>query len=331
MSLKRLHEAVKSLIRHHIDEHGRLSCGGSVMSEKSQHGEMLSRWSDMLKKAYELSGFSATFLDDNYADERAMQILQKMGCFQGYAEFVEIPTRVAMSDGSDIVGKSHTQPFMQELSPATIHGLSKQDLQYLLRAIKKHYDLVGDDDITHAVDEYKVLLQDKQAAAVEVKTDAVYAQLQECCADGALIFADTFINVLCQQYLKPLMMERGITRENASWLTQGMKSNMAMALSAPISRINLSHIIGQAVHDVLHSIAYDKSATREIVAKIKYVVASSQDAYQLLQLGMDGIGTGAGEFAAHQVLHKLPKLNRAPEEDMGDIVLPAIFRQPVVC
>lgn len=333
MSLKRLHEAVKSLIRPHIDEHGRLSCGGTVSSENNQQHMLMSRWSDMIKKAYVLSNFSSTFMDEDHQDERAIRILQKMNCFNDSADFLEVPSRVGMGDDSDISGKKFTQPFLQDLTITTIHDLSDQDLQCLLRALKKHYDAVTEEDEHDEVKKYRLLLQDKHSAQVDDFADTVFVQLQECCNDGALIFADSFVHVLCQNYLKPLMIERGISRENAVWLTQGVKSNIAMALSGPVMHQSLSDMITHAVCDMLRSIGLDPYSVSKIQTEIDAVVATSQDSYNLLQLGMDGVGADAGQFAAHQVIHHLPRLNTpvTADDQEVEVELPAAINLRVVC
>lgn len=223
------------------------------------------------------------------------------------------------------------------LKGETIHDdMSLDDVKCLLthlRSIEKSYGLcldgeknciLANPDKKKITEEYqKYTRQKNRVSRLDTAVERISADLSGKMASGAKCFSNAFISTLIDKYFVPLLINQGIQRKTASWSMQSVKSAIALSLSANLGAVAISIIIQNALGAGLTKLGINPDTITRVTSEIGTIIEFTNNPLSLIDLGINGIASTAGQTAAYQVIRALPKLKyepKATEEHVEHVV-----------
>lgn len=310
MALSRLKRTIEKLIAEQADEDLQavnVSTPKRLFMHSDRPAPSGQRWQAQ-KRIFMGKNALTLFIQETHLGEHAYDVITRISqhnatctdllCGTTFVGTGDINQPLSFPTGS-------TDPIGESIFAQPGEKVSKNDLLSLNKYLQKH--AVDDDDIlphTHSAVMHCDILQQR--------SESVYDLMQSRCVEGAKSFTQSFIETFGDKYLKPWLINQGVHHENAATMIQGLKNASLVALTHSLYRVLVSTIVKSALETVLTNAGFDKDAVAGLATKVATVMAITDDPFNLIELGVNGMGAQAGEFAAWELIYKLPKLKKEP-------------------
>jgi|GEM_PF-6659543 hypothetical protein len=171
--------------------------------------------------------------------------------------------------------------------------------------------------ITRRYNQY--LRQKKRAANLDLAAEKLYSELQNKCIAGGKSFVTAFLSTFLDKYIVPCLINQGIHYKTAARCSEALKSAIVLGLSNSMMQTALDFIIRNAIEKLLTTLGMNPRYIEKITTEIGTVVAFTSNPFSLINLAINSTSAAAGQIAAYQLIHALPKLKSEPRENTSSL------------
>lgn len=187
---------------------------------------------------------------------------------------------------------------------------------------------ITQDDEKRLYEEYSRYLSEKNANDPTPDGLKLYRKYEKQLTTSAQVFTHAFITTLLDKYLKPYLINQGISPRQAGWMIESAKKLIVFSealLTASLQNAALSVIYHLLVKNALD---YSLNKVSELAGLQTNEIASSiienmsnglgtfaafmKDPTSITQWGVQSTAFGLGQRAAYMTIRQLPKLKTEP-------------------